>query len=180
MAIPLSIEPSDGWIDLFRTSLLLPPGWSLDFDDQEMILDGPMTDIESVMNSISDAVDAANNPTATTQTGLDGWWDSRNPSQVEAEAPTFSAPASDVTSDAAPPSTSDEPSSAAILGWSLGSGILSIFFGGEFGLIPIVTVVVSLIAVMTRAGHRRVWQGWVGLALGGVYTLVYLNNYGYL
>ena len=74
----------------------------------------------------------------------------------------------------------DKRSGGAILRWSLGLGIVSLFFGGTFGLLPIATVVVSVIALANHRGQRGAWRGWLGLIFGIAYTLVYMNNYGYL
>lgn len=178
VAIPINLTPSSEWIGRFRSSLSLPLEWSLDFDDQEMILDGPMTDIESVLTLISDAIDFANNSATTAQTELDHWWDRRR-ATPEADDPT---PPEPNTVQASPTTLSVEEGNnggGAILGWSLSLGIASIFLGGLFGIVPIITVVVSLIAVGTKTG-RGIWMGWIGLMLGIVFTLVYLNNYGYL
>ena len=64
MAIPLNIEPSDEWIHRFKASLILPPDWTLNFDDHRMTLNGPMTNIESLLDLIVDAVESANDPAA--------------------------------------------------------------------------------------------------------------------
>lgn len=59
-------------------------------------------------------------------------------------------------------------------------GLVSILL--PLGLIPISAVALSVAGLAThRAGqHKARWMGVVGLVLGILYTLVYLNAYGYL
>lgn len=176
VAIPLNLVPSAEWTDRFMDSVSLPPDRALDFDDNGIILRGPMTDIESVLTLISDAIEDANSPAATAQAELDRWW----AQQGAARGPEHSAARQQDAPRIIPATPSDEENGGtAILGWSLGLGIASMFFGTTFGLLPIITVLVSVIAVWKKAGQPRGWMGWVGLVLGATYTLLYLDNYGY-
>lgn len=61
-------------------------------------------------------------------------------------------------------------------------GLFSIFLGGFIGLLPIVTVIVSLIGLVKFDNliNKAKWQGYVGLVLGILYTIVYLYNYGHI
>ena len=66
--------------------------------------------------------------------------------------------------------------------WALGLGIASIFLG-QIAIIPIVTLGVSIKAIMvskTEDSGEKMWKGITGLVLGGIYTLIYLVNFGYV
>lgn len=179
-SIPLNVEPSDEWIRRFRSALTLPSEWTLEFDYDGMSLSGPWTDISSILDSIVEAIESANDPTATVQAEIEQWWVSHGTKRLRAEATTENEPRTHAASEVDPQPTQDEKTGGAILGWSLGLGIVSVFVGGDFGFVPISTVIVSLIAVTTKSWHPGRWLAWVGLVLGVAYTLVYLHNYGYL
>lgn len=68
---------------------------------------------------------------------------------------------------------------AALTGFIL--GLVSIFFAW-IGIIPILAIVFSVIGLSTfdKEKHTGRWQAIVGLILGILYTLVYMNMYGYL
>jgi len=61
-------------------------------------------------------------------------------------------------------------------------GLFSIFLGGFIGMLPIVTVIVSIIGLVKfdKSMNKAKWQGYVGLVLGILYTMVYLYNYGHI
>jgi hypothetical protein len=65
--------------------------------------------------------------------------------------------------------------------WGMWLGIVSIFLGPSIGLLPISTIVLSGIGLL-KVKERGCGKGKavVGLILGFLFTLAYLNNYGYL
>ncbi|MEE6146355.1 hypothetical protein V2151_26565 [Bacillus cereus] len=60
-------------------------------------------------------------------------------------------------------------------------GFASIFLA-FIGMIPILALVFSIIGLskFNPEVNKGRWQGIVGLLLGILYTLVYLNNYGHI
>lgn len=69
---------------------------------------------------------------------------------------------------------------AAITGLCL--GIASVLLGAVIGILPILAVVFSgigLAKAQSRNGKGQV-AAWIGLVLGIVFTLVYLNMYGHI
>ncbi len=60
-------------------------------------------------------------------------------------------------------------------------GVVAVFLS-FIGIIPILAIIFSgigLAKVKDRAGRGKV-QAWIGLILGILYTLVYMQQYGYL
>ncbi|MDD3350279.1 MAG: DUF4190 domain-containing protein [Eubacteriales bacterium] len=71
-------------------------------------------------------------------------------------------------------------STIALIGLAL--GILSIFFGGMFGLLPILAIIISSIGLyrFDQTKQKNKWAAIVALILGVLYFFVYLYSYGYL
>lgn len=74
------------------------------------------------------------------------------------------------------PTRADTP---AIYKVALGAGIVSIFFGGTFGLLAWATVAIGAWALYSVKVDSRRWMAWTGLALGVVFSLMnlYLNGH---
>lgn len=65
--------------------------------------------------------------------------------------------------------------------WALGLGIACVFLGGGIGLLTVVTIVISILAMNKPPKPRpSAWKHWVGLVSGSLYFLVYMHNYGHL
>lgn len=61
-------------------------------------------------------------------------------------------------------------------------GLISIFLGGSLGLLPIITIIISVLGLIQfkNGSYNNKWMGIVGTILGTVYFIVYLYNYGYI
>ena len=68
----------------------------------------------------------------------------------------------------------------ALAGFCL--GLVSILWGGLLGLLPIAAIVCSAIGLGTFNAdtQKNKWMAGVGLGIGIVYTLAYMQIYGYL
>lgn len=67
----------------------------------------------------------------------------------------------------------------AVVGFIL--GVLSIFFAW-IGIIPLSGLVINIVGIIKarKRGGKGKWLAMIGLILSSLYTLVYLNRYGYL
>lgn len=67
----------------------------------------------------------------------------------------------------------------AMIGFILGIAAVFLYF---LGIIPLLGILFSIIGVGTfdEKTQKGMWMAWWGLGLSAVYTLVYLNHYGYL
>ena len=63
----------------------------------------------------------------------------------------------------------------------LGVGILSVFFA-FIGIIPLSGIVINSVAIYKSKAYSGSgkWQAIIGLILSIIYTMVYLNRYGYI
>ena len=125
--------------------------------------------------------------TATTSTDLGGSGDRqrRVPSDEErVDAGHITEPSRAISSPISPSANGAGSEHGKARRWdisSLGLGIASIFLGSLFGLLPIVTVGVSIVALNRSPARRKgKWKAWAGLACGVVYFFMYLYSHGYL
>lgn len=60
-------------------------------------------------------------------------------------------------------------------------GLVAIFFS-FIGAIPILAIIFSAIGLskFNPTTEKHKWQGYIGLALGIIYTLVYMRMYGHI
>lgn len=74
------------------------------------------------------------------------------------------------------PTQGDTPSIYKI---ALGAGVVSIFFGGTFGILAWATVAIGAWALYSVKAEKRRWMAWAGLALGILFSLMnlYLNGH---
>jgi hypothetical protein len=83
-----------------------------------------------------------------------------------------------MTTQGEPPQEPKKNNSMAVTGFVL--GIVSAFFY-FIGILPILAIVFSSIGLGTFKpdSQKNKWMAGVGLALGIIYTLMYMRAYGY-
>ena len=65
--------------------------------------------------------------------------------------------------------------------WGFVLGIASVFLGAGMGLLPIVAIVLSIVGInKTKEEGTGRWMAVTGLALGILYFIAYLANYGHI
>lgn len=188
----LTEEPNPTWREHFLAGLDTPPEVAVSVEGASIRLSWPVNVVNDdpgvLLDGINHAIEIANRPSDAATAAAKAWWAANQASTTETPTPDPPPDANDAPTDQRS-ETSDTSqvvpagrAGGAILGWSLALGITSIFLGGLFGILPIVTVVVSVIALYThrRTKHPKIWKAWVGLVLGILYTASYLYNYGYI
>ena len=88
----------------------------------------------------------------------------------------------EIKKDAVDKDSKKEPKKdpVAITGFIL--GIISIFLGGSIGILPIATMIISGIGIKKTSPSKKDGRGLalIGLILGIIYFISYLNTYGYI
>ena len=66
--------------------------------------------------------------------------------------------------------------------WGFVLGIVSVFVGGFIGIIPLATIVLSVLGLIKfdYTIHEKKWKGFVGLGLGILYFILNMYNYGHI
>lgn len=65
--------------------------------------------------------------------------------------------------------------------WALSLGLICILLGGTFGILPIITIIISAVGIQTASKTKTgMAKSVIGAIFGALYFLVYLNNYGHL
>ena len=72
------------------------------------------------------------------------------------------------------------PSKHPLIYWAIGSAILSVIIGGEIGIIPLITIIISIVALTkTKIPNSGRWLAVVALIIGILYLIVNAYNNGH-
>jgi hypothetical protein len=76
----------------------------------------------------------------------------------------------------------DEKTENKPMKWGFILGLISILLGGLIGMIPLLAIIFSSVGLYQYDDeeNKKRWKGFVGVALGGIYFLVNMHNYGHI